>query len=615
MITIKELEWDNWFSYGEGNKLDLTESKVTQITGVNGSGKSSIPVILGEVLTGKNAFGKTKQKLFNRYIDNPTIRATIYLDKDGVEYIIKYVRGKTLKLTLFEAGIDISSHTSSGTLNTLNSLLGFEFKLLWQLIYQSSTNGIDFLVCTDTLRKNFLINLFSLDKYLEIHEQFKKLSRELSSELLVIKGKLTTVNSFVEKNQKNNLTLRELEIVPMVSKEDIDNLTDLKVQLANIANTNKKINDNNLYKSLLENLDTSILSENIPTEYTKSKTLKDEEISLTSKIKGIMRIKDIHANKVYKINELPDTCPTCYQRITETIKNSIVSDDEVEIDKLTIEESSIGKRLIDLQHRIPEAINIEGRILKKDQVSKELQDLLLKIDKELPSEVLDEKDLKSRIWELEQTIKNLNVGIKIMVSRNLEIEAHNSKVKVIKEQLVEYKEQLAILEKEIEEKTFTIGKIDLIKKAYSTNGLLAYKLEYLVKDLQEQINEYLEELSDGRFQLIFTIKGEKLNIDIIDDGKTISIEELSAGELSRVNVSTLLAIRKLMSAISSTKINILFLDEITGVLDSEGKEKLIDILLDEKDLNTFLVSHEYENALIPKIEIIKENRISRINYE
>ena len=144
MIAIKTLTWDNWFSYGEGNILEITDAKVVQITGKNGTGKSSIPVILGEVLTGKNAFGKTKQKLFNRYLDKPAIKATITLDKDGVEYVIDYNRKTTLKLTLLEDGIDISSHSSTNTLKTINNILGFDFKLLWQLIYQSSTEGLDF---------------------------------------------------------------------------------------------------------------------------------------------------------------------------------------------------------------------------------------------------------------------------------------------------------------------------------------------------------------------------------------------------------------------------------------------------------------------------------------
>ena len=67
-----------------------------------------------------------------------------------------------------------------------------------------------------------------------------------------------------------------------------------------------------------------------------------------------------------------------------------------------------------------------------------------------------------------------------------------------------------------------------------------------------------------------------------------------------------------LAAISSAKINILFLDEIMGVLDDEGKEVLIDILGNETELNTFLVSHEFTHPLIPQINIIKENKISRI---
>ena len=159
MITIKSLTWSNWFSYGEDNTLDFTDGKVTQITGKNGSGKSSIPVIIGEILYGKNAFGKVKQKLFNRYIDTPVLTATLIFDSDGKEYTIKYSRKTTLKLILLEDGIDISSHSSTNTLKTINDILGFDFKLFWQLIYQSSTIGLEFLTATDTNRKKFLINL------------------------------------------------------------------------------------------------------------------------------------------------------------------------------------------------------------------------------------------------------------------------------------------------------------------------------------------------------------------------------------------------------------------------------------------------------------------------
>jgi DNA repair exonuclease SbcCD ATPase subunit len=87
---------------------------------------------------------------------------------------------------------------------------------------------------------------------------------------------------------------------------------------------------------------------------------------------------------------------------------------------------------------------------------------------------------------------------------------------------------------------------------------------------------------------------------------------LSSGELARVNTSTLLAIRKLMSSISTSKINVLFLDEVINVLDDQGKEKLVEVLLQEEDLNTYLVSHGWTHPLLDKIEVIKSSNISRL---
>jgi DNA repair exonuclease SbcCD ATPase subunit len=87
---------------------------------------------------------------------------------------------------------------------------------------------------------------------------------------------------------------------------------------------------------------------------------------------------------------------------------------------------------------------------------------------------------------------------------------------------------------------------------------------------------------------------------------------MSGGEFSRIQTSILLAIRILLSKLGGSSINLLFLDEITGVLDSEGKEKLIEVLQAEEELNVFLISHDFTHPLIDKVSIIKENNISCI---
>ena len=86
--------------------------------------------------------------------------------------------------------------------------------------------------------------------------------------------------------------------------------------------------------------------------------------------------------------------------------------------------------------------------------------------------------------------------------------------------------------------------LNVLTKTFSTTGLVAYKIESLVKDLEDITNKYLVDLSDGRFQIGFKISAsDKLNVVITDNGRDIEILALSGGEKARVNVATLLAIR------------------------------------------------------------------------
>jgi predicted ATP-binding protein involved in virulence len=59
-IILKELNFSNMFSYGENNKITFNNNRITQLTAPNGSGKSSIALILQEVLFNKNIKGIKK---------------------------------------------------------------------------------------------------------------------------------------------------------------------------------------------------------------------------------------------------------------------------------------------------------------------------------------------------------------------------------------------------------------------------------------------------------------------------------------------------------------------------------------------------------------------------
>ena len=53
----------------------------------------------------------------------------------------------------------------------------------------------------------------------------------------------------------------------------------------------------------------------------------------------------------------------------------------------------------------------------------------------------------------------------------------------------EFQSQLDKLESELSDKEEQLAALETLKKAFSTNGLLAYKIESLVKELELMTNE------------------------------------------------------------------------------------------------------------------------------
>ena len=233
------------------------------------------------------------------------------------------------------------------------------------------------------------------------------------------------------------------------------------------------------------------------------------------------------------------------------------------------------------------------------------------IDNGLPKVLLDKRELESRMESVRTDLFQRKEQLESTAKENQSRTKHNTRIQVIQEQTEEFLKQLGEVQDVLNKQEDLISNLEILKKAFSTNGLLAYKIENLVKELEELANTYLAELSDGRFTLEFVVSNDKLNVQVTDNGKIVDILALSSGELARVNTATLIAIRKLMSSISKSKLNILFLDEVIAVLDDVGREKLIEVLINE-DLNTYIVSHEWTHPLLDKIEVVKKENISRL---
>ena len=596
MIIFKQLKWINFFSYGSGNTINFMEEPVTQLVGINGAGKTSIALIIQEILYGKNVKKIIKAGLKNRNRKGD-ISAELTFSVGNVEYVIQMRRGTKLFITFLKDGEDISSHTAAETMKSIENVLNIDFDTFSQLVYQSSKNSLQFLTATDTQRKKFLISLFNLEEYITIFEKLKTILVQANREISEIQGRYSVYENWIDEHKNADLEHRELDEEPEISDAVLKELHDLEGQRARATSVNKEINKNNSYKQQLSNIDTNLLTKTLhnPEGITELSSDKISTATLLAEKRKTLKIVD----------GAEPFCRVCKQPIDIADSVKLAEECRSEIEILNSKLSSINAQLQNLK-------NLEAEDAKVINATKEFENLSNLIDSDLAADIIDVENVSKNIAKITKDITILKTEIVNIQKINKNKVAHNSKIIVIKEQLETYNIKLLEELNNLEELFDKVSQIEVLKDAFSTNGLVSYKLEYLVKDLEIVINEYLEELSRGRFQINFILKEDKLNIEVSDEGNIITINELSEGELSKVNVSTLLAIRKLMQNLSNTKLNLLFLDEIMGVLDSFGRDDLINVLLAEDSLNTFLVTHEYTHPLVPVLNIVQENGISRI---
>lgn len=598
IVQLKKLSWANLFSYGDNNSIDLNSDQITQLIGLNGHGKSSIPLILEETLFNKNSKGIKKSDILNRSLNTSKYSASCVFSVDNDDYEIVISRsGNTQKVKLLKNNIDISSHTATDSFKQVEELFGLDAKTFSQLVYQNSTSSLQFLTATDSNRKKFLIDLLSLDRYVVIFEKIKDIHKQASDSISRIESKQQTIKAWINKVSQEDLVSLNILDLPKLDETKVTKLSELKSTILELESLNKKILANNEYKR--------ILSEINPISLVSDKVLipTDEIKKQKNFIEYAINTKKSVLTKYSKVNY--SECPTCAQPVDLSIITKI-------IDEATLDISSNKLLLEQLETKLKEVETNNKLVLQHQQLVTDFEKYSNLIDSTLPKVIKDKNELLREVNELTAYVSDINKAIeKINKSNQVAID-HNAKITAIKGQLESYSKELNDVSLELLALQKNFGLLEVLKKTFSTSGLIAYKIEASVKELESLTNNYLTELSDGRFQLLFTINNDKLNVVIIDSGKQIEITALSAGELSRVTTATLLAIRKLMSTLSKNKLNVLFLDETVDVLDTYGKEKLVEVLLKEDDLNCFIISHGYGHPLISKINIIKENNISRL---
>jgi DNA repair exonuclease SbcCD ATPase subunit len=606
-VILKKLSFSNMFSYGENNTIDLDNIPITQLLAANGSGKSSLAMIIQELLYNKNIKGLKKSDILNRYNNSKTWEGKIEFSVEGVDYqVVSKRTGASTNVSLIKDGKDISEHKVLDTYKKIADIIGRDFETFSQLTYQSSTDSLEFLKATDANRKKFLVNLFNFSRYLEIGEDLKTLNSSKEKQLAIKQGELKTVLDFIETNV---LPQRGVEkLLPEIDTSLYSQVESLKQKLSEQRIICDKIDRNNLHIQERDKLSfdvSAVMPELSPDIIEKIENIK----SVISKLEGSLS----KAQRDIKSLDTSDHCYACRQPIDNSRSKQLNDELNEEIKQISGSLVENKNQLKLLLNQLSHYDNLKRKFEQNQKSIDKFSQLSQLIDYNLPTEYPDYTKIQKNLSDLEKELAWQEKEHREVKQYNDSVKIRNAKIDALVEQLRDFKARQELLNYDILKLQNEITNISILRKAFSTNGIVAYKLENVAKQLEDNINYYLALLSDGQFQVVFRLTGDKLNIVVINNGEEVSIDSLSGGEFSRVQTSVLLAVRGTLSKIGGKSINLLFLDEITAVLDDPGKERLFEVLQEEKELNVFLISHDYSHPLIPKIEITKHNNISSIN--
>jgi exonuclease SbcC len=169
------------------------------------------------------------------------------------------------------------------------------------------------------------------------------------------------------------------------------------------------------------------------------------------------------------------------------------------------------------------------------------------------------------------------------------------------------------------------GLYEELRTAFGKRGVQALIIENVIPELEDEANDLLARMTDGRMTIQFETQRdtkaghaiETLDIRISDEHGSRSYEMYSGGEAFRINFAIRIALSKLLARRAGAQLQTLIIDEGFGTQDADGRQKLVQAINSIRDdfSRIIVITHieELKDAFPARIDVFKTPHGSEIS--
>lgn len=454
--------------------------------------------------------------------------------------------------------------------------LTYDQFLLTVYVPQGNSGNLErFLVCPDSDKKKFLLQLLGLEHFNECKNIADNKIKNVSAQIAQETSKIDTANSKIEAYKESLIDVDETKIT-------IDNLNleilSLEKNIVELSDIQKP--DLSKFSKLEEDLRVKL--NDIAQAKTRRSMLHDKYRELSASVHDYSS----------------DACSECGSVLDTPDRRQAHKDQQVKI----------VAKLASIKIEID---SCDAMIDKERTVN----DLHKKLRDKKNQESSDHQDASLKLVELKSSVRNKQIqrdNLSLKLSSDLEL---RNKIEVLTKitaisliNCINNKQELEFY------KTLSM--------AYSPTGAQAYVLDSVVDSFNETVQKYLDLLSPNMSYILNsykeTSKGDivaKFSETLTKGGKEVSVGSLSGGEQKGLSICVDFALLEVLETQFGMSLNPIVLDEPFDGLDATGREIVIELLEQlAKSRQIMVVDHASEaKTLFSKvIRVELRNDISQI---